>query len=102
MDEADSTISKGGIAITVDVQMPEDSAIQELRSPSHPIAVILGKTSASESQHPHLSRASASLSLGTSTLDKDFILEIINQVRHMSVIHHPFAGLQVCLVQISC
>lgn len=80
MDQTDSTVSKGGIAITVDVNMPENSPLQELRSPSHPIAVVLGKTSTSESQPPHLSRASATLSLGTSTLDKDFILEIMYQV----------------------
>ena len=72
----DTTASKGGIAITVDVTMPEDSPLQDVRSPSHPIAVALGSTSNAESQPPHLSRASASLSLGTSTLDKDFVLEI--------------------------
>lgn len=81
MDQSDSTVSTGGIAITVDVNMPEDSPLKELRSPSHPIAVALGRTSTSESQPPHLSRASATLSLGTSTLEKDFVLEIINQVR---------------------
>ena len=86
MDEKNTTLSEGGIAITVDVKMPEDSPIQELRSPSHPISVTLGKTSASESQPLHLSRASASLALGTSTLDKDFVLEIIHQVRRMWVI----------------
>lgn len=79
MDQNDSTVSKGGIAITVDVNMPEDSAIQEIRSPSHPIAVAFGRTSTSESQPPHLSRASATLSLGTSTLDKDIVLEIMHQ-----------------------
>lgn len=81
MDETDSTFSEGGIAITVDVNMPEDCPIQELRSPSHPIAVALGRTSTSESQPPHLSKASATLSLGSSTLDKDFVLEIAHQVR---------------------
>ena len=93
MDEEDPILSKGGIAITVDVKMQEDSPVQGLRSPSHPIAVILGRTSASESQPSHMSRASASLSLGTSSLDKDFVLEIIHQVRHMSVIH-SFSVLQ--------
>lgn len=85
MDQNDSTVSKGGIAITVDVNMPEDSAIQEIRSPSHPIAVAFGRTSTSESQPPHLSRASATLSLGTSTLDKDIVLEIMHQVRYIGV-----------------
>ena len=85
MDPNGSTVSEGGIAITVDVNMPEDSLIQELRSPSHPIAVALGRTSTSASQPPHLSNASATLSLGTSTLEKDFVLEIIHQVRQFGV-----------------
>lgn len=85
MDQNDSTVSKGDIAITVDVNMPEDSAIQEIRSPSHPIAVAFDRTSTSESQPPHLSRASATLSLGTSTLDKDIVLEIMHQVRYIGV-----------------
>ena len=86
MYEDDSIPSKGGIAITVDVQMPEKSPLQTIRSPSHPIAVTLGRTSASEHQVPDLSQASATLSLGTSTLDKDFVLEIIHQVRCLSVL----------------
>lgn len=85
MDQNDPTVPKGGIAITVDVNMPDDSPLQELRSPSHPIAVALGRTSTSESQTPHLSRASATLSLGTSTLEKDFVLEILYQVRCIGV-----------------
>lgn len=85
MDQDDSTVSKGGINIAVDVSMPDDSPLQELRSPSHPIAVALGRTSTSESQPPHLSRASASLSLGSSALDKDFVLEIGCQVCHSKV-----------------
>ena len=80
-NQTNPSVSKGGIAITVDVQMAENSPLQAVRSPSHPIAVALGRTSASESQSPHLSRASATLSLGTSTLDKDFVLEIIQDVR---------------------
>ena len=84
MDQNDSTVSKGGIAITVNVNMPEDPLLQELRSPSHPIAVALVKTS-SEFQPPHFSRASATLSLGTSALDKDFVLEIMYQVRCFEV-----------------
>lgn len=84
MDQNHSTVSEG-IAITVDVNMPEDSPIQEIRSLSHPIAVALGRTSTSESQSSHLSRASATLSLGTNTLDKDFVLEIVYQVRCFEV-----------------
>lgn len=85
MEQNDSTVSKGDIAITVDVNMPEDSPLQELRSPSHPIAVTLGRTSTSESEPPQLSRASATLCLGTSSLDQDFVLEITYQVRYFGV-----------------
>ena len=85
MEQNGSTFSKGGIAVTVDVNMPEDSPIQELRSPSHPIAVALGRTTTNESQSPHLSKASATLSLGTSTLEKDFVLEIVHQARYFDV-----------------
>ena len=87
MDENYSTVSKGGIAITVDVNMQKDSPIQEIRSPSHPIAVALGRTSTREAQPLHLSKASATLSLGTSTLDKDFVLEIIHQVCYLGLTH---------------
>ena len=86
MSEDVSTPSEGGIAITIDVQMPEKSPLQTIRSPSHPIAVALGRTSASEYQTSNLSRASATLSLGTSTLDKDFVLEIIHQVRYSGIL----------------
>ena len=82
----ESTPSKGGIAIIVDIQMPEESPPETMRSPSHPIAVALGRTSTSKYQIPSLSRASATLSLGTSTLDKDFVLEIIHQVRYLVVL----------------
>ncbi len=86
MDPNNTTVSEGGIAIIIDVNMPEDSPIQEMRSPSHPIAVALGSTSTSEFQPPHFSKASASLSLGTSSLDKDFVLEIVYQVCFFEVI----------------
>lgn len=86
MYEEDITTSKGGTAIIVDVQMPEESLIETIRSPSHPIAVTLGRTSAGKLRSPNLSRASATLSLGTSTLDKDFVLEIIHQVRYLDVL----------------
>lgn len=42
MDQNDTTVSEGDIAIIIDVQMPENSPIQAVRSPSHPIAVDLG------------------------------------------------------------
>ena len=77
-DQHGSNVSAGRITITVDIKMAEDSPIQELRSPSHPIAVTLGKSSISKSQSSHPSKASASLSLAASTLERDFVLEVVH------------------------
>ncbi|MCJ1332066.1 hypothetical protein MMC10_008758 [Thelotrema lepadinum] len=71
---------RGGIKITVDVNMPDDSPIRSVRSPSHPIAVSLGtlssKNDQQDQQDPSLSRASATLSLGETALEKDFVLMV--------------------------
>ena len=66
-----------GIRITVDAIMPEGSFIQGIQSPSHPIAVTMGTTSQEASADPTMSRASATLSLGSSNLDHDFILIVL-------------------------
>ena len=57
--------------------LDKGSFIRELRSPSHPIAVTTGSTSKGETENPIPSQASATLSLGLSQLDRDFVLEII-------------------------
>ena len=62
-----------GISITVDICMEEGSFIKRLESPSHPIAVSMGVTSTSDAD-PMMSKASATLSLGSSVLYKDFVL----------------------------
>ncbi|KAH7400312.1 von Willebrand domain-containing protein [Cadophora sp. MPI-SDFR-AT-0126] len=63
-----------GIKIVVDVNMPEGSFIKGVQSPSHPIAVSMGTVSTASSADPAMSKASATLSLGTATLEKDFVL----------------------------
>lgn len=68
------TQEQGGIEITVDVNMPEGSLIQRIQSPSHPIAVTLGKTSSSTDSAPGMHRASATLSSASTELDQDFVL----------------------------
>lgn len=75
---------KAGIEITVDVEMPEGGALKTLQSPSHPIAVTVGSTSRStQPAQPSLQFGSASLSLGTAELDKDFVLEVLpNEIPH--------------------
>ena len=60
--DMDST-STGGISIIVDINMPKVCPIEEVRSPSHPIALSLGKTSMQNDSSSDLSRASATLSL---------------------------------------
>jgi hypothetical protein len=65
---------KGGIRIVVDVNMPEGSFIKGVQSPSHPIAVSMGAVSTAANANPTMSKASATLSLGSAALDKDFVL----------------------------
>ena len=66
-----------GIKVTVDAIMAEGSLIQGIQSPSHPIAVTMGTTSHDALADPTMSRASATLSLGSSNLDHDFILIVL-------------------------
>lgn len=68
------TNTNQGIKITVDVNMPEGSFIKGVQSPSHPIAVSMGTISTATNADPTMSKASATLSLGTSALEKDFVL----------------------------
>jgi Vault protein inter-alpha-trypsin domain/von Willebrand factor type A domain len=65
---------EGGIKITVDVNMPEGSFIKGVQSPSHPIAVSMGTVSTASTADPAMSKASATLSLGSAALEKDFVL----------------------------
>ena len=65
------------IRITVDVQMPTGTSIQGIQSPSHPIAITLGTVSSQPHRDPTLNQASATLSLGSASLDKDFVLIVL-------------------------
>ncbi|KAF2186338.1 hypothetical protein K469DRAFT_573602, partial [Zopfia rhizophila CBS 207.26] len=66
-----------GISIIVDTEMGEGSFVQQIRSPSHPIAVSMGTTSFAPSAKPKMTKASATLSLSSAQLDSDFVLQII-------------------------
>ena len=73
-----SNVSAGAFTITVDVNMEVDAPIQEIRSPSHPIAVTLGRTSTTTPSDIHSpSRASATLALKAAALEKDFVLKVL-------------------------
>lgn len=66
-----------GVSITVDADMADGSFIQKIQSPTHPISMTMGTTSLAPNEDPSMTRASASLTLGTAELDKDFIVQII-------------------------
>jgi hypothetical protein len=65
---------EGVIKITVDVDIPEGSFIKGVQSPSHPIAVSMGALSTAVDADPSMNKASATLSLGSAALEKDFVL----------------------------
>jgi hypothetical protein len=71
------TARGSGISITVDAEMADGSFIQKIQSPTHPISMTMGTTSISPDAEPTMSRASASLTLGTAELDKDFVVQVI-------------------------
>ncbi|MCJ1404703.1 hypothetical protein MMC11_007929 [Xylographa trunciseda] len=72
-----SSVYHGGIKIVVDAQMPSGSFIQGIQSPSHPIAVTMGTTSIEPQTEPSMTKASATLALGETGLDKDFVLIVL-------------------------
>nr|POE79788.1 von willebrand factor a domain-containing protein [Quercus suber] len=71
-----NAISKGGISITVDIDMG-GSAIRKIQSPSHPIAIASGSISTADQPATFSpSQASATLALHSAELGGDFILQI--------------------------
>jgi hypothetical protein len=88
---------EGGIKITVDINMPEGSFIKGVQSPSHPIAVSMGALSTASDADPTMNKASATLSLGSAALEKDFVLIVQSKdvgipkailETHPSIPHH--------------
>lgn len=76
---ASGTQGKGGISITVDASVAEGSFIRGIQSPSHPIAVTMGATSTSIGSEVAMHKASATLSLGSTELDQDFVLLVLTK-----------------------
>ncbi|GMK57424.1 hypothetical protein CspeluHIS016_0402580 [Cutaneotrichosporon spelunceum] len=72
-----SNVHGSNFSVTVDVEMPTGSAITRVQSPSHPIAVSIGHTSKDPEANQTFQRATATLSLGTSSLEADFVLNIV-------------------------
>jgi hypothetical protein len=72
-----TAVNRGGVSIVVDVDMNKN-AIRKVQSPSHPIAVSLGTTSSQDPQAAfNQSKASATLTLGTTELAGDFVLQLL-------------------------
>ena len=71
--------ASGGIQILVDVQVEDGSVIRGLQSPSHPIAVEIGRLSSNKEDVDTFTNnhASASLTLNTTELDKDFVIVVL-------------------------
>lgn len=76
MNQANSAPNEGGIKIIVDIDLSEGSFLKGVESPSHPISVSMGTISTASSSDPVMSKASATLALGSAALDKDFVLII--------------------------
>ncbi|KAK4135788.1 hypothetical protein BT67DRAFT_455138 [Trichocladium antarcticum] len=74
-----SALDSRGISIVVDVEMPDGSNIKNVQSPTHPIAVTLGNTSAGAATGAEMSlqKASATLALATAELGDDFVLQVV-------------------------
>lgn len=84
------------IEISVDVMVEEGAHIEGLTSPSHPIAMKLGRTSTHSDQF-RSNLANATLALGSAELDKDFVVVVHAQgheiprallERHPSIPNH--------------
>ncbi|KAF2663856.1 hypothetical protein BT63DRAFT_430111 [Microthyrium microscopicum] len=69
----------GRFEVTVDTELEDGFFIREIRSPTHPIAVSMGALSTAPDAQPSMSKASASLGLGSAELDQDFVLQIISK-----------------------
>ncbi|XP_014558004.1 hypothetical protein COCVIDRAFT_95705 [Bipolaris victoriae FI3] len=78
LQESLKQIPSKEISITVDISMPEGVPIKKIVSPSHPIQVTLGSLSSSAiDENQSLSQGSATLALGTTGLENDFILQVV-------------------------
>ncbi|KKY13397.1 putative von willebrand domain containing protein [Diplodia seriata] len=69
--------ASSGMEIVIDAVSDDYSPIKQLRSPTHPISVSMGVTSTAPDAEPTMTKASATLSLGTAELDTDFIIQVV-------------------------
>ncbi|KAK5099637.1 hypothetical protein LTR24_001296 [Lithohypha guttulata] len=74
------TASDGaGMKITVDVSLEQGVSIRGIQSPSHPIAVTMGRTSTMTEDDDNFENnlRSSTLTLGSTELDKDFVVVVL-------------------------
>lgn len=74
---ASTSRNEGGIEITVDICLEEGNAIRGIQSPSHPIAVTMGRIGSNSDEDAfdnHI--GSLALTLGSTELDKDFVIVV--------------------------
>ena len=76
---ASSATYKGGIRILVDVAVEDGVAIHGVQSPTHYIAITMGRTSSMPKEAFDNQHASVTLTMGTMELDKDFILVVTSK-----------------------
>lgn len=76
-EDISSTVKEGRISVTIDVEMPTGSAVKKVQSPSHPLSVNIGTTSKEPDADPSFQKATASLTLNTTELDKDFVVQVV-------------------------
>ncbi|KAL0259468.1 hypothetical protein SLS55_005205 [Diplodia seriata] len=69
--------ASSGMEIVIDAVSDDHSPIKQLQSPTHPISVSMGVTSTAPDAEPTMTKASATLSLGTAELDTDFIIQVV-------------------------
>ena len=69
----------GGIKFSVDVSLEKGTIVRGLQSPSHPLAVTMGRTASMSEDDFENNHASATLTLGSTELDKDFIVVILSK-----------------------
>jgi Vault protein inter-alpha-trypsin domain/von Willebrand factor type A domain len=79
LHNASSARDKEGINILVDVAVEDGVTIRGVQSPSHPIAMTMGRTSSMPEEAFDNQHASATLTLGKTELEKDFIIVITSK-----------------------
>lgn len=73
-----STARSHGISISVDVAVDDGSVIRGIQSPSHPIAVTMGRISTTIDEDAFDNHhASATLTLTSAVLEKDFVIVVL-------------------------